>query len=76
MVSSGSFGTEQQTIAAPRVKPHSSRFVIKSPAFSDVRKAHEAADRQALSERQIVAGGCLWEWVPQSGPLPNLNCFQ
>jgi len=44
-IPSGSFGTEQQTVAAPMLNSGSGRFAIKLPAFSDVCNAHEADRR-------------------------------
>jgi hypothetical protein len=54
-IPSGSFGTEQQTVAAPMLNSGSGRFAIKLPAFSDVGNAHVAAVRQVPNDRQELA---------------------
>jgi hypothetical protein len=55
-IPSGSFGTEQQTVAAPMLNSGSGRFAIKLPAFSDVRNAHVAAGPRVLGDRPVMAG--------------------
>jgi hypothetical protein len=65
-IPSGSFGTEQQTVAAPMLNSGSGRFAIKLPAFSDVGNAHIAVGRWVLGERQFMSGnGQVADPVPQ-----------
>jgi hypothetical protein len=54
-IPSGSFGTEQQTVAAPMLNSSSGRFAIKLTAFSDVGNAHEAAGGRVLGVRNALA---------------------
>ena len=47
-----------RTVAAPRLNSRSGRFAIKSPTFSDVGNAHEAAGRRGHSDWLVMAECC------------------